>query len=415
MEQLTDQPFGPAIVISWLRAKCATWPLDRVERHAQTVDRFLEWLVARQALARNPLAELQARYRLASTAALVRAFVTPDPIRHLEALRAPAPFASHLGPVLRDHVTRMQAAGFRYDPDRFLRFDRFVQGRPGAAGEDFRTLVHEYALLAKTARGQVNRLTMGRVVAGALRRADMVVGHIARPTALVREARRERRPPYIYSAAEIARCLSAAQALRPRKSGALRPHTLHLMLLLAYCAGLRRGELLRLRLQDIHEDSGEVEIQESKFFKSRRLPLAPSVMEAVRHYLAVRGQTGGSSDPQSPLFWNELAGGGYSETCTARWLNEVLHRAGLKADGGRTGPRLHDLRHTFALHRITDWYRRGVDVQSRMPFLSAYMGHKNVQATLAYLSMTPELLEEASRRFHPLAARALGSLKSGVP
>jgi integrase/recombinase XerD len=408
VEQLADQPFGPAIVISWLRAKCATWPLDRVERRAQTVDRFLDWLVEEQALTRNPMAELRARYRLLSTAVLVRAFVTPDPIRHLEALRVPAPFASHLGPVLRDHVTRMQAAGFRYDPDRFLRFDRFLQVRPGAAAEDFRTLVREYALLAKTARGHVNRLTVGRIVAVALRRSGVAIGDIARPALLVRGASRERRSPHIYSSAEIEQCLSAARALSPGKGASLRPHTLNLMLLLAYCSGLRRGELRRLRLQDIHEGTGEVEIQESKFFKSRRLPLAPSVMEVVRRYLVVRRQVGGSSDPQSPLFWNELAGGGYSETSTARWLNEVLRRAGLKIGSGRTGPRLHDMRHTFAMHRITDWYRRGVDVQARMPFLSAYMGHKNVQATLAYLSMTPELLEEARRRFHPLAARALG-------
>jgi hypothetical protein len=197
MEQLGGQPFGPAIVISWLRAKCVTCPLDRAKRHAQTVDRFLEWLVAHRALARNPVAELRACYRLSSTAALVRAFVTPDPIRHLEALRAPAPFASHLGPVLQDHVARMQAAGFRYDPERFLLFDRFLQGRPGAAGEDLRTLVREYALLAKTARGQVNRLTVGRIVAGALRRTDVAVGHIDRPAALVREARRERRSPHM--------------------------------------------------------------------------------------------------------------------------------------------------------------------------------------------------------------------------
>lgn len=408
VERRRHQAFGPVIVESWLGAKCVAWPVERVVRHAQAVDRFLEWLVEHRALATNPMAELRDGYRLSSTAALVRAFAAPDPVRRLAELRAPMPFASHLGPLLREHVARMQAAGFRYDPDRFLRFDRFLQARAGAAGVDLATLVCEYAGLAKTARGHVNRLTVGRIVAGALRRTDATVGHIARPTALVREARREHRPPHIYTPGEIERCLSAARALPTDERAPLRPHTLHLMILLAYCAGLRRGELLRLRLQDVHDDTGEVEILESKFFKSRRLPLAPSVMAMVRRYLALRRQAGGSLDPEAPLFWNELAGGGYSETCAARWLTDVLRRAGVKAAAGRTGPRIHDLRHTFALHRIIDWYRSGVDVQARMPFLSAYMGHSNVKSTLAYLSMTPELLEAAGRRFQPLVARVLG-------
>lgn len=406
MERVRE-PFGPAAIALWLRLRCATSPVKRIVRHAQTVEHFLEWLVDHRALSSNPVAELRCEYRLPSTATLVRAFAAPDPIRQLETMRPPAPFASHLGPVLRDHVARMQAAGFRYDPDRFLRFDRFLQGRVGAAGEVLPTLVRDYAALAKTARGQVNRFTVGRIVASAMRRIDPTVGHISRPRALVREAKRGRRLPYIYSQAEVDLCLHTARELHPEEGALLRPHTLHLMLVLAYCAGLRRGELLRLRLQDIHDDTGEIEILESKFFKSRRLPLAPSVMEVLRRYLVLRREAGGPSDRDGPLFWNELARGGYSATCAARWLNDVLRRAGLKPARGRTGPRIHDLRHTFALHRLTDWYRRGVDVQARMPFLSAYMGHKNVQATLAYLTMTPELLEEAGRRFHPLAARVL--------
>src|SRR5262249_32806127 len=147
------QPFGPATIVAWLRARCASSPIERVVRHAQTVDSFLEWLVAQRVLSSNPSADLRPGYGLRATATLVRAFAAPAPRRQLEALRPSPPFGSHLGPVLKDHVARMQAAGYRYDPDRFLRFDRFLQRRPAAAKEDLATLVCEYAALARTARG----------------------------------------------------------------------------------------------------------------------------------------------------------------------------------------------------------------------------------------------------------------------
>jgi integrase/recombinase XerD len=404
-----EQPFGPTTMASWLRTSCASAPVRRVVRHAQTVDHFLGWLVERGALPSNPFAELRAAYGVSATATLARAFARPDPLGHLEGLRPPRRFGSHLGSILEDHVMRMQAAGFRYDPNRFLRFDRFIQRRPGAATEPLSTLVREYAALAATPRGHVNRLSVGRVVAAAMRRHDPTVPLIPRPAALVREAARRRLRPYIYTSAEVARCLAAARALDVGERAALRPHTLHLIFVLAYCAGLRRGELLRLRLQDVHDSTAEIEIVESKFFKSRRLPLTPSVMAVLRRYLVLRRTVGAPSHPESPLFWNELSRGGYSETCAARWLSEVLRRAGLKIGHGRCGPRVHDFRHTFAMHRVADWYRRGEDVEARMPFLSAYMGHKNVRATMAYITMSSELLDEAGRRFHPLAARVLGS------
>ncbi len=404
---VAGHPFGQATIVAWLQARCASSPVRRVVRDAQVVDQFLRWLVEQGALSSNPLSELRASYSIAATATLVRAFTAPDPLLVLETLRPPPPFGSHLGQVLRGHVQHMQAAGFRYDPDRFLRFDRFLQGRPGAARESLATLTREYAAQAATPRGYVNRLSVGRVVAAAMRRYGWAAPHIPRPATLVRAAGRQRLRPYIYSQAEVERCLRAAASLATTERASLRPHTLHLMLLLAYCAGLRRGELLRLRVRDVHDSTAEIEISESKFFKSRRLPLAPGVMDAVRHYLVLRRGVGAPSQPDSPLFWNELAAGGYSQTCSARWLREVLHRAGLKAEKG-PGPRVHDLRHTFAMHRLAEWYRRGENVQARMPFLSAYMGHKNVRATQAYISMTPALLEEASRRFHPLAARVLG-------
>lgn len=400
------QSFGPETIVAWLRAQSATCAVARVRRHAQVIDRFLEWLVARSALTGNPVAELRQRCAAPSVAALARAFRERDPEAYLAKLQPAPAFASHLGPALRDHVTRMQSLGFRYSPERFLHFDRFLQARPAAASEAFSTLVQEYVAEAGTAIDQVKRLSVGRVVAASLRRMDPTVGHISRPPGLVRQAARQRRRPHIYTPAEVERCLAAARSMATRRS-ALRPHALYLMLLLAYCSGLRRGEILRLRLQDLLDDTAEVDVCESKFFKSRRLPLAASVMVELRRYLRLRQEAGGPAAPESPLFWNEVTGRGYSASCSARWLTTVLRRAGVKPATHRGGPKIHDFRHAFAVHRITDWYRRGLDVQARVPFLSAYMGHKNVRSTVTYLTMTTELLEEARRRFQPLVTQAL--------
>lgn len=401
------RPVDPDVVVAWLRATCATAPVPRVIRHAQTIDYFLRWLVAQGVLAHNPVAELRESYQLASTACLVRAFAAPDPGRALAAAKPLPVFGSHLGRLMEDHVARMRAAGFLYTGARLRHFDRFLQRRPGASQADLGTLVREYAASASSAREQVNRWSVGRVVATAMRRKDPSVPIMRRPPALVREAERTRLRPHIYTLAEVERCLAAALRLSPDTRAVLRPRTVHLMIVLAYCAGLRFRELRRLRLADVHESTAEIDVRESKFFKWRRLPLAPTVIDTVKRYLVLRRRAGGPTDPESPLFWNDRSTSGYSTTCAARWINTALRRAGVKAPRG-PGARIHDLRHTFAMHRLTDWYRRGKDVGVWMPFLSAYMGHKDIRSTLAYFTMTPELLAEAARRFRPLVARVIG-------
>jgi len=110
--------------------------------------------------------------------------------------------------------------------------------------------------------------------------------------------------------------------------------------------------------------------------------------------LNARKQAGVSSDPTTALFWNQRRP--YSLITTEQLLRSVIRRAGLNTKIGPGGPRVHDLRHTFVVHRMTTWYRQGINPQARLPYLAAYLGHRDIHSTLVYLTITQELLQHAS-------------------
>jgi integrase/recombinase XerD len=158
------------------------------------------------------------------------------------------------------------------------------------------------------------------------------------------QARQRYRPPYIFNEQEFLR-LSEAALRFPSARSPLRPQTLHMMLVLAYCVGLRIGETLRLNVGDFDPDDRTIEIRCTKFFKSRRLPLSDSVVSALHSYFVARQQAGAPTEPDSALFWHRQAAGRYSRAMAESLLISVLRRAELKPDAGRIGPHVHDLRH----------------------------------------------------------------------
>lgn len=380
----------------WIDERKKQSSLDLVVHRAQLVSRFLDWLVICGAVASNPLAELRRQYDCRSTAAIVRALFSAQPNEALEALRPLPRYGSHLGGLIRAHVQRMQTLGLSYDENRFLRFDRFLQRRSGAAQEELSTLVREYAATGRSAAGKLLRLDVGRVLAKALTRTGSLVVPPARDRMLVQQVRRQRRRPYIYSVEEVQRLLETARRF-PSPKTPLHPRMLSTMLVLAYCAGLRLGEIVRLELKDIDLAEGTIEIRNTKFFKSRRLPLSSSALAALQDYLEVRQQAGASVHPEARLFCHSK--GGYSKITVGVLLSRVIQLAGLSTGTDAGKPRIHDLRHTMVVHRMTAWYREGINPQSRLSYLSAYLGHRDINSTLVYLTITQELLQRANERF----------------
>jgi integrase/recombinase XerD len=202
--------------------------------------------------------------------------------------------------------------------------------------------------------------------------------------------------PYIYSEQEIRELVKAAAEL----SGRLRPHTYVTLLLLLYSTGLRIGEAVRLQLGDIDHDGGVLRIQAGKFRKARLVPIRASLLARLDEYVEHRQRTGAPTHLDAPLFWNPR-GRPYSCVGVQEGISQLLRLVCGKRRGHRgLGPRVHDIRHAFACHRLLQWYRAGADVQAKLPLLATYLGHKTFLSTQFYLTATPELLAEASRRFH---------------
>jgi len=405
MSKTASRSLSVGAISDWLREIVRTASLKQAVRRAQLVTRFLDWLVEQRALESNPFRDLRQKYcRRQSTAAVVRALVSENPSSALDALGTLPAYGSHLGPVIRSHVERMRQLGCRYNEDRFLRFDRFLQQREGAATCPVHRLVQEYAESAQTAAGHLERLKVGRMILDSLRRHGELVDMPRRDRLIVAAMLRERCKPYIFTQEEVQQLLAVALSFSSPKAP-LRPLTLYTMLALAYCAGLRMGEIVHLVIGDVQLEEGLIEIRDTKFFKSRILPLTSSVLDALRKYLNARRLSGANTAADSPLFWHNK--NGYAYITANHLLRRVLRKAGLKPKAGRVGPRIHDLRHTFVVHRMLAWYREGVDVQARLPYLWTYLGHRDLHSTIVYLTVTQELLQEASERFRKLGAGLL--------
>jgi len=397
-----------ATIAAWLRHRSKDAPAQAVRRYGYAVNAFLNWLVEQRALPCNPIAEALREYGARSTAAVLRAIVQPRPKEALAGLRPMTRYGSHLGPAIEAHVERMRTLGYRYDEKRFLRFDRFVQGRMGGASQALSKLVREYAETTQSAASKLERIKVGRVLAKSMSRDGTPTAAVATDRMIKREALRKRCKPYIYSAEEIRLLLETAQSF-PSPKAPLRPLTLYTMIALAYCAGLRVGEIVGLQLKDLDLATGTIEIQNTKFFKSRRLPLSSGALDALRSYLTVRQKAGASMDPEASLFWHEK--GGYRYYAVEGLLRQVICRAGLRKKPGRGGPRIHDLRHTFVVHRMIQWYRRGVNPQAHLPHLAAYLGHRDIHSTLVYLTITQELLQRANERFRTAESEVLKMMR----
>ncbi len=280
--------------------------------------------------------------------------------------------------------------------------DRFTQERPLRSG----TIDEEFArawLAPCSSRGPNTRRARYYLLRrfcrflAKRRPGTFVPGESLRPRG------RPSKPPHIYSREEVRLLLDGALSLRDwesRQPCPIRSKTMHAIILLLATSGLRISEGLHLTLQDVDLEDGVLSIHQSKFRKSRLVPLSVGTLEVLSRYHELRV----AAAPTGPAeaFFVSGRGKAYSTGTVQSMFRGIAIQAGLRGPKGR-GPRLHDLRATFAVTRLLQWYRDGDNVMARLPLLSTYLGHACISDTEVYLRITTALLEEASTRFHSFA------------
>jgi integrase/recombinase XerD len=201
-----------------------------------------------------------------------------------------------------------------------------------------------------------------------------------------------RAEPYLYSAADIAALMSAAQAIR----SPLRAATYQALIGLLAVTGARVGEAIRLDRGDLDWGEGRLTVRHGKFGKSRQLPLHPTTAQALAGYAQLRDRH--SPRPASPAFFISLTGTRLIYKNVHYTFHRLVQAAGLQPRSARCRPRIHDLRHSFAVATLISWYQDGRDTQPRLPLLSTYLGHVDPADTYWYLQAAPELLTLAAAR-----------------
>jgi integrase/recombinase XerD len=204
--------------------------------------------------------------------------------------------------------------------------------------------------------------------------------------------RTRRATPYLYSDADITALFAQAERLRTP----LRTATLQTFIGLMSVTGMRGGEVVHLDNDDFDPARGLLTIRHAKLGKWRQLPLHPTTVTALHAYQQLRDQT--FPHPLSPALLVSIAGTRLCYDGVGPTFAKLARRAGLNPRSALCRPRPHDLRHTFAVHTLLEWYRDGADVAARMPLLSTYLGHVEPANTYWYLQAAPELLAEAARR-----------------
>lgn len=303
---------------------------------------------------------------------------------------------SSLGPQIAAYLTLKKALGRRFAHETAVlgHLEGFIvkQRRSSLTPDVFNAWSVTIAHLTPTVRR--NRMRIVRNFCLYLRRSDrdcFVPDRSGFP------ARHAPRRPHIFSEKQIIKLLRIATSLTPGSTSLLRAEVFRIAIVLLYTAGLRRGELARLILSDYDSSERTLLVRKSKFHKSRLIALSTSAVGEMEGYLRARRRFPHTTD--APLLVSNHGGlRAYTAEGLAHTIRSLFRIAEIRTLEGRI-PRVHDLRHTYAVHALLRWYRAGVDVQAKLPSLATAMGHVSIASTAYYLAFLEPVATAASARF----------------
>lgn len=327
-------------------------------------------------------------------------------------VRPSGPLKSFLIKEITAYLKLQHALGKKYTCEQKVLYllDSFLTHQcPGArdlSGEIFTQWCQTFQYLSSTAK----RMRM-RIVRKFCLYRRRSYPHTFIPDILTFPAKQPALTPYILLTKEIAQILSATKHLTPGSQNPIRADTIRIAIILLYTCGLRRGELQRLTIGNFDPVASTLLIKDTKFHKSRIIPLSPSADKELRAYLNLRRKSGLPMEISSPIIWNKTGEfkrkyySGVGLGCNWRLLCASLKIFTPKG----IPPRIHDIRHSFAVNNLLRWYNDDKNVQTKLPQLSTYMGHVSIVSTQYYLTFIEPIRTSASSRFE----KKFGSIVTG--
>jgi len=307
------------------------------------------------------------------------------------------PYRSQLGPIIDRFISVKRALGRRYTKEQAVlaHLDHFLAARgqdPELTAETFSQWCTAIDHLTPGVRRNWMRIARNLCL---YRQREEPTCFVPDPACFPKD--HQPRRPHLFTPQEIIRLLHAADELKPHAASPLRREVYRLAIVLLYTAGLRRGELVRLKLSDYDSAEGILQIRATKFHKTRNVPLSSDAVREIENYLQARRRLPYAED--APLLCNSVGGmKAYTGAGLAQGLRQLFRHANVRTSSGGL-PRVHDLRHGFAHQALLRWYHDGVDVQSKLPALAIYMGHVSIVSTEHYLAFLEPFALEASSRF----------------
>ena len=323
------------------------------------------------------------------------------------------PFQSQMKSTFERFLAHKRALGRRYDTEEYaLRlFDRFISDNQIATPDEITVQVVEAFLISRPRR----RPRSFNHLLGVVRRLFdwlVVQGEIDRSPPLPRPRRETSgRLPFLFDAAQMRQMLAAAGSLHDRPHARLRGPTYRTIFGLLYGLGLRVGEATRLCTGDVDHDRQLLIVRKTRFSKTRLVPFGPRMAAHVRQYVALVEAQRGPLDPPSPVF-SFMDGKPISRSAIGRVFRILVSELGFTGPNGTLAPRVHDLRHSFAVGTLLRWYRQGLDPRQRLIHLSTFLGHVHPDTTAVYLTITEELLHQAGHRFERLVSPVVERAKT---
>jgi integrase/recombinase XerD len=308
--------------------------------------------------------------------------------------RLSSPFQGTLASYIEKFLEEKRACGYRYvEGNRLLRhFDAFLSAQGLTRTELPRALVKKW--LSKrtheSPRTHQQRVSVIRHFSEFLLRLG-VPAYV--PDSTVGFRVQESFVPRILTREQTRTLLQATDRLVPTGRSPLRHLIMPEVFRLLYGCGLRVGEVLNLRVRDVDLDQGILTVRQGKFGKDRLVPPAPSLISRLETYAASFGKR-----RPDAFFFPAPNGGPYSLRTIYGLFRKLLVECGIPHEGRSKGPRVHDLRHGFAVHTLLRWYREGADLDAKLPFLATYLGHQDLSGTQRYLHLTAECFPEITTR-----------------